>query len=161
MFSYIEIIGFLVLLYTVYLILTEGSNKKDNDNDNSDVNQEKAEDKSNGTKKDEKPKVKKSAPVQTIEDDPDVMKQGKGYTEQMSSEQPNITPISQQHFEEREELPRMEAPSSKNRGLEQPVSESVSVICPYCDNKVLVPKGGSAECSCCSSRLNDMGNVID
>lgn len=160
MISSIGIIGFLILLYTAYLILTEGSDK------NKSQTEEASESETEVTV-DERPKQnpKKSTPVQTImsEDDGDVLRQGKGYTEQVSAEQPNITPVSEQHFESTPErvVSQEQAPSTKNSDTEvEPEVEMISIKCPYCDNIVQVPMGGTAECSCCSSTLNDSGKVV-
>lgn len=162
MISAINIIGFLILMYTAYLIVTEGSNKK-SENDGADESVSEVP-KKEVNKTPSKPKAeRKSAPVQQIEGDTDVLRQGRSYSEQLSNDEPNITPQSQQHFETRDEVVEpvvMQAPSSKNREP-QYTTETVSVVCPYCDNKVLVPKGGHAECSCCSSILNDNGGVVD
>ncbi|MCM1440766.1 MAG: hypothetical protein NC131_16430 [Roseburia sp.] len=161
MIDTIGIIGFLILLYTAYLIVTEGSNKKDTDSNGADNSATVEQNKSTQQKQ------RKSAPATKIEseDDGDVLRQGKGYTEQSSADTPNVTPQSEQHFES-EQQPTQDiqeqAPSTKNRE-EQPAQEqeTVSVTCPYCDTKVLVPKGGNAECPCCSSVLNDNGGIVD
>lgn len=160
MMDSIGIIGFLILLYTVYLILTEKKNDKDVDNNTADTTEQPTK-----ASKDTSSKgSKKSAPVKTIEgeDDPDVLRQGKNYTEQSSSETPNVTPRTEQHIEE-PVVAEQPGPSTKNQGqaVVEPAIETVSVKCPYCDNNVLVPKGGSAECSCCSSRLNDNGGIVE
>lgn len=160
----IGIIGFLVILYTAYLIVTEGSKKKEDEvTDNSE--QSTTEQPKPSKPKQQKPK--KSAPVQNIQDDNcDVLRQGKGYSEQESFEQPNVTPQYQQHFEEQntqKASPEEMQPSSK---YDEPAKEEsagadmVSIKCPYCDTVTLVPRGGNAECSCCTSVLNDAGNVV-
>lgn len=161
MIDSIGIIGFLILLYTVYLIITDGSKK-----DNKDVAEDSSNEVAEVAKESTTPKAKKSTPVQKIEDDDtDVLRQGKNYTEQESTEANNVTPREQQHHETEQTASvqtnesEVHAPSTKNQE-EQANVEMVSVVCPYCDNKVLIPKGGSAECSCCSSILNDTGTVV-
>ena len=184
--SSIEIIGFLIILYTVYLILTEGSkNKEASSEENNDAEIESSKKERKETKKKgSAEKERRSVDVQTIEGDADVLRQGKGYDEQ---EAVNMTaPIPPQRAEYTEQRPMEQsheqsvsseeervkmrastnAPSSKYQNTEQQISqqpqqEMVSVVCPYCDNKVLVPKGGNAECSCCSSILNDTGGIMD
>ncbi len=167
MTNYINIIGFLILLYTAYLIITEKSGNKGDDSDAVDNAEQAAENIPNESTK-PKPKKKKSAPVQTIEDDADVLRQGRTYNEQLSNEEPNVISQSQQHFESEPEQQvssnqqvEEPAPSTKNQETPQPTIEMVSIKCPYCDSQVLVPKGGSAECECCSSRLNDTGGLVE
>lgn len=162
MLSGIEILAFIILGYTVYLILTD---KKKVDGENNDNQNEEVKQKDNAGEAKVQRKSKKSVPVQKIEDDADTLTQGRNYMEQSSNEAPRVTDPSQQHFEEvpnqQQSTMESQAPSSKNQEPIPQAIETVSVICPYCDNKVLVPKGGSAECSCCSSMLNDSGGIVD
>lgn len=163
MIDSIGIIGFLILLYTVYLILTDGSSKNKNDSNNTSESIEQVQDKS--TNNSAQPKEKKNVKAQRIEDsDTDVLTQGKGYSEQEASNIQNMIQQTQNNYAAEPETGTMEvlvtpAPSSKNQES-QPSVEMVSVVCPYCDNNMLVPKGGSAECSCCSSIINDKGSVV-
>lgn len=169
MFSYINIIGFLVLAYTVYLIVSEGSKKNSNSstdnaeqiNSNANIHEEPVK-----SKEVRRETTKNSVPVQRIEDEADVLRQGKTYSEQVSMEDHNTSPQPQMNVSSNYDMPiPNQARSSKYQDIPMQdtttTNEVVSVTCPYCDNKVLVPKGGSAECSCCSSILNDNGGIMD
>ena len=170
MINFIEIIGFIVLAYTAYLIITEGNKKPDGDSNDSDASAsetvKKEEDKPTSNKPENKIE-KRTSTVKPAEGETDVLRQGKNYDEQQSNDygssyQNTGSSKYEQQVVEQNNTQDVPPPSTKNSEQHsQDGNTMVSVVCPYCDNKVLVPKGGCAECSCCSSILNDNGGIVE
>lgn len=162
MMSFVEIGVLLILVYTAYLIITEGGNKDKSSSSSNDTNVSSTSENNKTTNDVVEPErsEKKSAPVQKIEGDTDVLRQGKNYSEQQSADVGIPYQRSSKYESQADmQVEEITQPSTKNQSSTG--SEMVSVVCPYCDNKVLVPKGGCAECSCCSSILNDDGGIME